>query len=172
MTRKAQIKGNRLSAQRSTGPKIADGKVGLAQNAVKHGLFAQQNVIPCVKMSDFDNFRTELLGALAPVGGVEAIMVERILSLSWRIKNSLNKAMTELGKLRRVRTTKEENSKVERAITIPMNDNWDEVAAFLGGNMTSAQNKANWDEPSGDLGETPARHKGRMPSPRGPLHKG
>ena len=82
----AQIKANRLNAQKSAGPKTAEGKAVVAQNAVKHGLFAHENVIKCENQHDFDEFREELLPALAPVGGVESMMAERIVSLSWRLK--------------------------------------------------------------------------------------
>jgi hypothetical protein len=82
----AQIKANRLNAQKSTGPKTAEGKAIVAQNALKHGLFAHENVIKCEKQAYFDCFCDELLTGLAPVGGVEAIMAERIVSLSWRLK--------------------------------------------------------------------------------------
>jgi hypothetical protein len=86
MATQAQIKANRLNAQRSTGPKTAEGKAAVAQNAVKHGLFAQQNVVNCEKVSDFDEFCTALFAGLAPVGAVETMMAERIISLSWRLK--------------------------------------------------------------------------------------
>ncbi|MEJ2702440.1 MAG: hypothetical protein P8Z79_08355 [Sedimentisphaerales bacterium] len=86
MATDAQIKANRLNAQKSTGPKTADGKAVVARNAVKHGLFAQQNVINCETGEDFDDFRTELFAGLTPVGGVETMMAERIVSLSWRLK--------------------------------------------------------------------------------------
>ncbi len=86
MSTQAQIAANRLNAQKSTGPKTAEGKTVVAQNAVKHGLFARENVIKCEKVSDFDEFREELLDGLAPVGGVEAMLAERIVSLSWRLK--------------------------------------------------------------------------------------
>ena len=86
MTRNAQIQANRLNAQKSTGPKTTEGKAAVAQNAVKHGLFAQENVIKCENPSDFDHFREELMAGLAPVGGVEAMLAERIVSLSWRLK--------------------------------------------------------------------------------------
>jgi hypothetical protein len=86
MSTEAQIKANRLNAQKSTGPRTAEGQAVVSQNAVKHGLFAHENVIKCEKQSDFDHFREELLAGLAPVGGVEAMMAERIVSLSWRLK--------------------------------------------------------------------------------------
>ncbi len=86
MATQAQIKANRLNAQKSTGPKTAEGRAAVAQNAVKHGLFAQQNVVNCEKVSDFDEFCTALFAGLAPVGAVEMMMADRIVSLSWRLK--------------------------------------------------------------------------------------
>jgi hypothetical protein len=88
MSTEKQIKANRLNAQKSTGPTTAEGKAVVAQNAVKHGLFARENVIKCEKKADFDQFRGELFAGLAPVGGVEAMMAERIVSLSWRLKRA------------------------------------------------------------------------------------
>jgi hypothetical protein len=86
MSSEKQMNANRLNAQKSTGPKTSEGKVIVAQNALKHGLFAHENVVKCEKQSDFDYFREELLSGLAPVGGVEAMVAERIVSLSWRLK--------------------------------------------------------------------------------------
>jgi len=88
MVTNAQIQANRLNAQKSTGPKTAEGKAVVAQNAVKHGLFARGNVIKCEKQADFDCFRDELLSGLSPVGGVEAMLAERVVSLSWRLKRA------------------------------------------------------------------------------------
>jgi len=86
MSTQAQIQANRRNAQKSTGPKTAEGKAVVAQNALKHGLFAHENVIKCEKQADFDRFREELLMGLSPVGGVEAMLAERVVSLSWRLK--------------------------------------------------------------------------------------
>ncbi|MFC1636182.1 hypothetical protein ACFL5Z_15230, partial [Planctomycetota bacterium] len=86
MATQTQIKANRRNAQKSTGPRTAEGKSVVSQNAVKHGLFAHENVTKCEKQSDFDEFREELLSGLAPVGGVESMLAGRIVSLSWRLK--------------------------------------------------------------------------------------
>jgi len=86
MATQAQILANRQNAAKSTGPKTAEGKAVVAQNATKHGLFAQENVIQCENQSDFECFGEKLLAGLAPVGGVEAMLAERIVSLSWRLK--------------------------------------------------------------------------------------
>ena len=88
MTTQAQITANRRNAQKSTGPKTAEGKTVVAQNAVKHGLFARENVIKCEKQADFDHFRAELLAGLKPVEGVEAMLAERVVSLSWRLRRA------------------------------------------------------------------------------------
>ena len=82
MATQAQIQANRCNAWKSTGPRTAEGKAVVAQNAVKHGLFAHENVLKCEKQSDFDRFREELLAGLAPIGGFEAMMAERVVSLS------------------------------------------------------------------------------------------
>jgi hypothetical protein len=88
MATQAQTKANRLNAQKSTGPKTVEGKAAVSQNAVKHGLFAAENVIKCEKQADFDQFRQDLLGGLGPVGGVERMLAERVVSLSWRLKRA------------------------------------------------------------------------------------
>jgi hypothetical protein len=41
----AQIQANRSNAQKSTGPRTPQGKATASQNAVKHGLLAEQVVI-------------------------------------------------------------------------------------------------------------------------------
>ncbi|MBN2181111.1 MAG: hypothetical protein JW715_04295, partial [Sedimentisphaerales bacterium] len=85
MSTQAQINANRQNAQKSTGPKTAEGKAAAAKNAVKHGLFAQEAVITGENPEDFSNLRQELLAELAPVGAMESILSERIVSLSWRL---------------------------------------------------------------------------------------
>jgi hypothetical protein len=45
MSTEAQIKANRENAQKSTGPKTAEGKTVVSQNVVKHGLLSCQAAI-------------------------------------------------------------------------------------------------------------------------------
>jgi len=45
MASAAQTSANRLNAQKSTGPRTPEGKAVVSQNAVKHGLLAQQVVL-------------------------------------------------------------------------------------------------------------------------------
>ena len=86
MANQAQIKANRQNAQKSTGPRSAEGKAKVAKNAVKHGVFASQTLIKGENREDFELLREQLLGELAPAGAVENMLAERIVSLSWRLK--------------------------------------------------------------------------------------
>ena len=119
MAGELHIKANRLNARKSAGPQTVEGNAKVSQNAAKHGLFAQKNVICCEKISDFVNFRQKLLAGPVPSGGVEAMSAGRIVS-------RLDKAMGELQKLQRMRTWGQ--AEVEQAIP-PLG----EAAAYLEG---------------------------------------
>jgi hypothetical protein len=79
-----QIKANRQNAQKSTGPKTAEGKAAVSQNAVKHGLFAE-SVVTGETEAEYAAFRGELLAELDPRGVVELLLAERVVSLWWRL---------------------------------------------------------------------------------------
>jgi len=80
----AQIQANRSNAQKSTGPRTAQGKATASHNAVKHGLLAEQVVIHGEDPAQFDLYRAGMLAELAPQGAVEAMLAERAVSLAWR----------------------------------------------------------------------------------------
>jgi hypothetical protein len=88
MATEAQVMANRANAQKSTGPRTAEGKAVVAQNAVKHGLRARVDVIRGEDQAEFDMQREALLGELAPVGLKESMLAERIVSLSWRLQRA------------------------------------------------------------------------------------
>ncbi len=84
----AKVLANRLNAQKSTGPRTAEGKAVASQNSIKHGLLAEQDVITFESEADFDIYRRQLLDELSPVGSMESILAERIVTLSWRLKRA------------------------------------------------------------------------------------
>jgi hypothetical protein len=88
MATEAQILANRQNAQRSTGPRTAEGKAVISQNPVKHGLTAHQDVISSESQADFDLYRDRMLAELAPASPMESMLAERIVSLSWRLKRA------------------------------------------------------------------------------------
>jgi len=84
----AQIQANRSNAQKSTGPRTAQGKAVASQNAVKHGLLAEQVVIHGEDPAQFELYREGMLADLAPVGGIEMMLAERAVSLAWRLRRA------------------------------------------------------------------------------------
>jgi hypothetical protein len=88
MATQAQILANRRNAQKSTGPQTAEGKAAAAKNATKHGLFARKDVVISENQAEFNAFRDDMLAELAPVGVMESILAERIVSLTWRLKRA------------------------------------------------------------------------------------
>ena len=88
MSTKAQIKANQQNAQKSTGPQTAEGKAVVSQNAVKHGLFAAESVIQGENEADYEAFHDNMLAELAPIGMVELMLAERVISLWWRLRRA------------------------------------------------------------------------------------
>jgi hypothetical protein len=88
MTTAAQIQANRLNAQRSTGPRTAQGKDRASQNAIKHGLLAREAVIVGEDPAEFEVYREGMFRTLAPAGAVEAMLAERVVGLSWRLRRA------------------------------------------------------------------------------------
>jgi len=88
MATQAQIQANRLNAEKSTGPRTEEGKRKASQNALKHGLLAQTMVIAGEDLGEFEFYRDELLGELAPAGAVETVLAQRVVNLSWRLRRA------------------------------------------------------------------------------------
>ncbi len=88
MASEAQVRANRLNAQQSTGPRTAEGKAAVAQNAIKHGLRAEQIVIKGEDPGHFESYREQILAELAPAGAMETMLARRIAGLSWRLQRA------------------------------------------------------------------------------------
>jgi hypothetical protein len=84
----AQVRANRLNAQKSTGPRTPEGKAVVAQNAVKHGLLARQVVIRGEDPGEFELFRDRMVQDLDPVGSLESLLAERAAHLGWRLRRA------------------------------------------------------------------------------------
>ena len=86
MVSSSKLTANRRNAGFSTGPRTAAGKGVSSRNALKHGLLSSQLVLPDESAAEFDEFRERFTNDLAPVGEVEAILVERLVFASWRLR--------------------------------------------------------------------------------------
>jgi hypothetical protein len=88
MATEAQVVANRRNANKSTGPRTPEGKTAVSQNAVKHGLLAQADVIRGEDREEFELYREEMFWELEPVGTMECRLAERIVSLAWRLRRA------------------------------------------------------------------------------------
>ena len=88
MTSTVKIEANRRNAKRSTGPKTPHGKAISALNALRHGLTAEQHVLPDEDREAFAASTAAFRAELEPVGPLEASLVDRISGLVWRLRRA------------------------------------------------------------------------------------
>jgi hypothetical protein len=86
MATKKQIMANRANAQKSTGPKTAEGREVASRNAARHGLFAKDVVAAGEDRKLFDTLLGALIEEHQPGTMTEALIVERIALAFWREK--------------------------------------------------------------------------------------
>ena len=87
-TSKKQASANQQNALKSTGPRTASGKSIASQNAVTHGLRAQQIVIAGESQDEYNDFREVLVARMLPADPLEALLVDRIAASFWRLRRS------------------------------------------------------------------------------------
>ena len=90
MLSEKQVIANRNNALKSTGPKTFAGKRIVSRNAVRHGLLSSPDltVINGEDRTEFEDFSSNLLSDLKPVGQLETLLAERITSFFWRLKRT------------------------------------------------------------------------------------
>lgn len=89
MTSQRQIKANRRNAARSTGPRTPNGKAVVAFNAVQHGLLSRQTVIRGESEAELVALGKRLRSQLAPMGELELLLADRIISTAWRLRRAI-----------------------------------------------------------------------------------
>ena len=86
MATKAQIKANCENAKKSTGPRTEEGKARVSLNALKHGLLAQDAVLPEEDPAEFDRQLRDLERDLRPENSLEFELVRQIVDAQWRMR--------------------------------------------------------------------------------------
>jgi hypothetical protein len=82
----ARAEASRKNGARSRGPRTAEGKARSAQNALKHGLRAEKFLVPLEEdAAAFAALQAALLAELAPVGAVQIVLAQRVVSAAWRL---------------------------------------------------------------------------------------
>jgi hypothetical protein len=85
-----QIEANRRNATRSTGPRTAEGKSAVRLNALKHGLFATDPVIPGEDPAHLDALHTGLYDRFQPATTDEHVLVAALIRDAWRLERCSN----------------------------------------------------------------------------------
>ena len=86
MTTQRQAEANRRNAMKSTGPRTPAGKAVVALNGMKHGLLSRESLVEGENEADLVDFGKRLRSQLAPVGELELLLVDRIVSTAWRLR--------------------------------------------------------------------------------------
>ena len=95
MTSERQKAANRANALHSTGPRTQNGKDLVRFNAFRHGLLAQDVVLPGEDGDAFEDLLNQVRANLSPVGPIEEFLVNRVANAMWRLKR-LARAETAL----------------------------------------------------------------------------
>src|SRR6185437_15922910 len=95
MSSAAQHAANRANAQKSTGPRTADGKKRSSRNAIAHGIFSREVVLANEERALFKELRSGLMKSLKPQDVLELMLFEQIVSAQWRLRR-VHRAEKEL----------------------------------------------------------------------------
>jgi hypothetical protein len=77
---------SRRNARHSTGPRTTAGKTAVRLNALTHGVYSREAVLPGEAAEDYDTLLTEFIGELKPVGPAELACVSQIADATWRLR--------------------------------------------------------------------------------------
>src|SRR5689334_4941557 len=94
------IDANRLNSLKSTGPKSAEGKQRCSQNAITHGIFAENMALTEEEGRLYNQFRLDMLVEMNPANYQEMRCAELVVNCYWKLRRCdaaemrlLNKAM-------------------------------------------------------------------------------
>lgn len=95
---------NRANAAHSTGPRTADGKQKVRLNALRHGLFSSEIILPGEDRDAYELLGQMLLEAYGPADDYERDLLQTIHDTDWQIKRirSLESSAHALGITREI----------------------------------------------------------------------
>jgi len=86
MGSKLQNEANRHNGILTKGPKTVKGKAVSSKNSFKHGLLSRNVLLPDEDAEAYAQLGERLMAALDPVGELELVLADRIISLRWRLR--------------------------------------------------------------------------------------
>ena len=81
-----QIAASRANAQKSTGPRTPEVKAASRYNALKHGIYAEQQVMFDETAEDLAELDAELRDQYAPANPTERHLVDTLVHNEWRLR--------------------------------------------------------------------------------------
>jgi hypothetical protein len=81
----AKLAANRANAKKSTGPRTARGKRRSRMNAIKHGMFCDQTLLPDEDRHRLARFRAAIVRELEPRNNNEQAVCDQIVAARWRL---------------------------------------------------------------------------------------
>jgi hypothetical protein len=88
MVSEKQLEANRRNAQKSTGPKTAEGKSNSSRNNLRHGLTGHISLLPTEDREAHDAFCHELIDGFTPETPMERQLAQSIAEDSWRLNRA------------------------------------------------------------------------------------
>ena len=82
----------------STGPRTPQGKERSKQNALKHGIFSKVTYLKGESGRDYQALRRGLWKTWQPEGELEELLVEKLVSITWRYRRMLKAEGAEIRK--------------------------------------------------------------------------
>ena len=95
MATEKQAAANRRNAQRSTGPRTDRGKARAAMNNVKHGAYAESEIIPGEDLAERETLAEAYMQRFAPETIEQLHLVQVLIRLDWE-ETRLAKAEAQL----------------------------------------------------------------------------
>src|SRR5437762_11917657 len=81
-----KLSANRANARKSTGPRTAEGKARASLNAISHGLFCKDLVLPGESQEVLELLRRLWISSLNPQDIAEMWLVDRIVNANWKLR--------------------------------------------------------------------------------------
>jgi len=95
-----QITANQANARKSTGPKTPEGRAVAKMNALKHGILSREVLVRGLHRKESNRELTALhqrfWQELDPVGPMEEMLVDQIVSAHWRLRRALTAESGEI----------------------------------------------------------------------------
>jgi hypothetical protein len=88
MTSEKQSEANKQNGKKG-GPKTEAGKDVSKMNALKHGMLSKQTLLSREDSEELEKFSKRMRKALQPQNELERFLVDRIISLAWRLRRGL-----------------------------------------------------------------------------------